>query len=91
MRDARRPRREHEQRRDEWHDQGELARAQVERLVGDGRAACLVQHSRDRAQHVHRREHDRARADHGPPPSALVRAGQDEELTRERRGARHRE
>ena len=59
--------------RDERHDDRELADAQVERRLGDGRADVAVQHGRDQPQHVHRREHDRDRADRRPSPSPAGR------------------
>ena len=55
------------------------------------RPRLLVQHRRDQPQHVHRREHDRDRADHRVAPALLEDAREDRELARERRRARHRE
>ena len=70
---------------------GELAGAQVERGVAHRRPDLAVQHGRDQPQHVHRREHDRDRADDGPAPALLEDAGQDQELAGEVRRERHRE
>ena len=49
-----------------------------------------VEHGRDQPQHVHRREHDRDRADDRPAPAGREDAGQDEELARERASSRAR-
>ena len=87
--DRRRPDREPEQERDERHDDPELRRPQVERRVADRRAARPVQHGRDQPQHVHRGEHDRARADGRVAPALLEDAGEDRELAGERRRAGH--
>ena len=67
----------------------ELGGPQVERRLGDRGPGRLVQHGRDQPQHVHRREHDRHGARDRVAPAGLEDAGQDLELTREGRGARH--
>ena len=84
-----RPGREHEQDQDERHDDRELAGAQVERRVVDGRPDVLVEHGRDQPQHVHRGEHDRDRADDRPAPALLEDAREDQELAGEVRRQRH--
>ena len=61
------------------------------RRLGDGRAGLLVEDGRDQPEHVHRGEDDPRCAGHGPAPAGAEDAGEDQELTGERRGARHRE
>ena len=86
-----RPDREREQHADEREQDRHLGRPQVERLVRDGRPDLAVEHRRDEAQHVHRGEHDRDRADDGVAPAADEDAREDEELPGERARERHRE
>ena len=76
---------------DERHDNRQLGRPQIERGLRDGRADVAVQDARDQPQHVHRREHDRGRADDAVDPVLLEHAREHEELTGERAGPRNRE
>ena len=55
----------------------ELAAAEVERRLADGRPDVPVEHGRDQPQHVHRGEHDRDGADDRPAPALLEDAGED--------------
>ena len=83
--DRRRPDREREQERDERHDDARARPARRSSAASvTARPGRLVQHGRDQPQHVHRREHDRDRADDGPAPAVLEDAGQDQELAGER-------
>ena len=74
---------------DERADDRDLGRAEVERVRGHRRAGLLVQHGRDEPEHVHRREHDRARSDDRPAPAVDEDAVQDQELPGERGRERH--
>ena len=89
--DRRRPERERDQAADERHDDAELGRPEVEGGVGHGAAGLAVEHGRDQAQRVHRREHHRERAERAVGPALLEDAREHEELTREVGRERHRE
>ena len=79
---------ERDQAPDERHAAPRAPRDQVPRRVRDGRADLPVQDAGDQPQHVHRREHDRDRADDRVHPVLLEDAGEHEELTGERARAR---
>ena len=87
--DRRRPGRQHEQAGHERHEHRQLDGPQVARVARHRAPGALVEHCRDQPQHVHRRQHDRDRADDGPAPAGVEDAGEDEELARERRRSRN--
>ena len=68
--DRRRPRRQREHARDERDDERRARPGRRSSAASRHRGADVaVQDARDRAQHVHRGEHDRGRADDGPAPA----------------------